>query len=120
VTATLGTKSLNLTGLEESIEAVGPEWYTWENSALKTNKYVYGVKRSWRLSCVEYGVAWGNSAAKYAQDQAAAGNTLALTVNEGDRYQVSNVNVYVLGVEVTLETVGAQNIRRFVLILKEV
>ncbi|MEM3618452.1 MAG: hypothetical protein QXK47_05210 [Candidatus Bathyarchaeia archaeon] len=118
--ATVGTASLNVTDFSFEAETVGPEWWAWENESLTRKKFVYGQKRVWRLDCLEKDVAWTSSAAKYLMEQAAEGNILAFNADIGDRYNVSNVNVLVENVTVTMEQVGAQNIRRFTVVLKEV
>ncbi|MEM1552889.1 MAG: hypothetical protein QXH03_09530, partial [Candidatus Bathyarchaeia archaeon] len=91
-----------------------------ENETLTRKKFVYGQKRVWRLDCLEKGVAWAESAAKYLMEQAAQGNVLAFSADFGDRYSVSNVNVVVEKVSVSMEQVGTQNVRRFTVTLKEV
>ncbi|MEM3617297.1 MAG: hypothetical protein QXJ31_05225 [Candidatus Bathyarchaeia archaeon] len=118
--ATVGTASLNVTDFMFEAETVGPEWWAWENETLTRKKFVYGQKRVWRLDCIEKDVAWADSAAKYLMEQSAEGNILAFSADFGDRYNVSNVNVMVEKVSVSMEQVGAHNIRRFTVALKEV
>ena len=42
-----------------------------------------------------------------------------LTIDEEERYSLSATNVYVLAVELKLDLVGAQNIRRFTVTVRE-
>lgn len=119
MTVTVGSATLNVTGFTESSEFVGPEWYKWENQTLKRKKTVYGRKRTWTLECIEKDVAWADSDAKYLEEQGAQGNILSFTMDLGNRYQISNIDIYIDSVEITMEQVGSQNIRHFTVTLKE-
>ena len=119
MTVTLGTKTLNCTGIRESSNPRATEWDAWENQAWTVKRRVYGVKRVWSLNCIEKGVSWADSAAKYAREQAEQGNVVQLTIDEEERYSLSATNVYVLAVELKLDLVGAQNIRRFTVTVRE-
>ena len=119
MTVTLGTKTLNCTGIHESSNPRATEWDAWENQAWTIKRRVYGIKRVWRLDCIEKGIVWTDSAAKYAREQAEEGNTVQLTINEGDRYSLSATNVYVLAVDLRLDLVGKQNIRKFTITVRE-
>jgi len=117
---TVGTATLNVTGFSVIPKKIGPEWFDWENNQLVRKQRVYGLKHIWTLHCYEKNVAWTDSAAKYLDEQSKAGNQLSATIDLGDRYNVSNVDVYVDSVKIDMNQVGSQNIRNFTVILKEV
>ena len=119
MTFTIDSYTLNVTDFSESSQPSATEWHAWENQALALKRFVYGLKRSWKLSCVEKDVAWTNSAALYLRNKAQSGEKVTFTVNEGDRYQLPSTSVYVESVEIAMELVGGQNIRHFALTLKE-
>jgi len=119
VTFTVDTYTLNVTDFSEESQPTATEWPTWENQALALKRFVYGLKRVWRLSCVEKDVAWANSAAKYLRDKAQQGAVVTFTVDEGSRYQLPATNVYVVSVSIEMRLVGGQNIRHFTVQLKE-
>jgi len=117
---TVGTASLNVASFSVATKKIGSEWVDWENNKLVRKQSVYGLKRVWTLNCYEKNVAWTDSAAKYLREQAEAGSQLSATIDLGDRYNVSNVDVYVDSVKIDMVQVGSQNIRNFTVVLKEV
>jgi len=117
---TVGTATLNVTSFLVATQKIGSEWVDWENGQLVRKRFIYGLKRTWTLNCYEKNVAWTDSAAKYLREQAEAGNQLSATIDLGDRYNVSNVDVYVDSVKINMNQVGSQNIRNFTIVLKEV
>ena len=119
MTVTLGTKTLKCTGIRVISNPNASEWDTWENSAWTIKRRVYGIKRVWELECIEENVPWNDSAAKYAKEQAEQGNKIQLTIDEGNRYSLSATDVYVLSVDLRLDLVGTQNIRRFTITVRE-
>jgi hypothetical protein len=119
MTFTIDSYTLNVTDFSESSQPIGPEWFAWENQALALKRFVYGLKRVWSLSCVEKDVAWANSAALYLRNKLQSGETVTFTVDEGDRYQLSATNCYVVNVQIEMRLVGGQNIRYFTVQLKE-
>jgi len=118
MTFTIDTYTLNVLDFTEESSPTATQWYAWENDALKTKNFVYGLKRRWRLRCVEKNVAWSNSAAKYLREKCQNGEAVEFTVDEGDKYQLPATNVYVLSITIEMETAG--NVRYFSIILKEV
>jgi len=119
MTFTIDSYTLNVTDFSESTEQIGAEWSAWEDEKVVIKRFVYGVKRIWRLNCVEKDVAWSSSAAKYLQQKMAAGDTVTFTVDEGGRYSLPSTAVYVAALEIEMETAGIQNMRRFTVVLKE-
>lgn len=119
MTFTLGAKTLKVIGFSLENAPRATEWDAWENNSWTVKRAVHGVKRVWRLDCVEDGVSWVDSAAKYFAEQAAAGNTLSFTVTEDPRYSLSATNVYVLNVSLTARLTGTKNIRYFTVAVKE-
>ena len=121
INVTLGEKTLNVTRLTVEFEVKGSQWDKWENQQYKRKVYVYGILRRWKLRCVEENVAWNDSAAKYAEDNAQAGAILNFKFSDDSptpRYNI-DTNVYVLGCTVELETSGSTNIRYFTIQLQE-
>jgi len=118
MTITLDGKTLNVTSFSESVEPVAVEWDTWENGQYKRKYKAYGAVKTWTLECIEENVAWTNSAAKQFQEKAASGEQVTFIVDEGTRHQI-NTNVYILNVDLILELVGTQNLRRFTIKLQE-
>jgi len=116
---TVDTYTLNVCEFSEASEPVAVDWKVWDN-CLVLKRNVYGLKRAWRLSCVEKDIAWTNSAALYLRNKAASGEAVTFTVDEGDRYQLPATKVYVTHVEIVMELVGGQNIRHFTVTFKEV
>ncbi|MEM0050370.1 MAG: LamG domain-containing protein [Candidatus Bathyarchaeia archaeon] len=117
--ARLGVAPLAITDFSESSEPVGAEWHAWEKGQVIIKRYVYGIKRTWQLKCIEKDIAWNNSAARYLQQKMAAGETVTLTINEGDRYTLPATTCHITGLELEIETTGTQNIRKFTITLKE-
>ncbi|MCD6528776.1 LamG domain-containing protein [Candidatus Bathyarchaeota archaeon] len=111
MTATIGSKTLNVKRLSVDVDAIGPFIDDWGSSGYTRRLSVLGLRREWRLECFESGVDWADSAAKYLQEQAAQGSVLGFTVDYGDRYAV-DTDVYVDEVDLTLES-GNVNYRRF-------
>ena len=116
---TLGTKTLQCTAIRISSSPNAAEWHAWENGAWTIKRRVYGIKRVWELECIEENVAWADSAAKYAKEQAEQGNKVQLTIDEGERYNIPATEVYVLAVDLRLDLVGMQNVRRFTITVRE-
>ena len=116
---TIDNYTLNVTDFSETSSPIGVEWYAWENGQIIIKRYIYGAKRTWRLTCVEKDVAWSNSAARYLQQKMAAGETVQFSVNEGDRYSLPATTCHIAGLELEIEPVGQQNIRKYVVILRE-
>ncbi|MEM2177024.1 MAG: hypothetical protein QXN34_06830 [Archaeoglobaceae archaeon] len=119
MTFTIDNYTLNVTDFGESSEPVGAEWHTWENEKITIKRYVYGIKRTWRLSCIEKNVVWNNSAAKYLQQKMSAGETVSFAVNEGDRFSLPATECYVVSLEIDIKPLGQENIRYFDVVLKE-
>jgi hypothetical protein len=118
MTFTIDTYTLNVLDFTEESNPTSAQWYAWENDALKLKNFVYGLKRRWRLRCVEKNVAWNNSAAKYLREKCQSGTSVTFTVDEGDKYQLSATSVVILSITIEMET--SQNIRYFSVTLKEV
>jgi len=119
MTITLGSKTLTCTHIHVGSDIRAAEWDSWENQTWVIKRRVYGLKRVWTLDCIEKNVSWTDSAAKYAREQAEQGNMVQLAIDEGDRYSLTATNVYVLTVDLRLDLVGTQNIRRFTIKVKE-
>ncbi|MEM4005926.1 MAG: hypothetical protein QXM43_09910 [Desulfurococcaceae archaeon] len=98
---------------------MGAEWHAWEEGQVVVKRYVYGIKRTWQLKCIEKDIAWSNSAARYLQQKMAAGETVQFSVNDGDRYTLPTTTCHITGLELEIETTGTQNIRQFTITLKE-
>ena len=119
MTFTIDSYTLNVLDFSEEAEPIGAEWIGWENAQLKRERFVYAVKRTWRLNCIEKNVAWSSSVINYLQQKMAANETVTFTVDEGDRYQLPATTVHIVNVEFNMPQVGGQNIRHFTVILKE-
>lgn len=119
MTVTLGTKTLNCVEIAVNAEPETVEKPLFEGGKLTVKRHVLGLKHVWTLECVEKDVVWADSAAKYAEEQAQAGNIVQLTIDEGNRYSLPATNVYVVNVDYRLDLVGATNIRRFAITVKE-
>lgn len=119
MTFTIDSFTLNVVDLTETSSPVGAEWHAWENEQIVLKRYIYGIKRTWRLTCIEKDVAWSNSAARYLQQKMAAGETVQFSVNEGDRYSLPATTCHIAGLELEIEPAGQQNIRKYVVILRE-
>ncbi|MEM2424321.1 MAG: hypothetical protein QXM00_07600 [Candidatus Bathyarchaeia archaeon] len=119
MTFTVDSITLNVRDFSESSEPIGAEWIAWENEQIVVKRFVYSLKRTWRLSCIEKDVVWQNSAVKYLQQKAAAGETVVFAVNEGDRCNLPAVSAHIVSIELEMEPVGTQNMRRFTIMLKE-
>jgi hypothetical protein len=115
---TLGVKTLTVRRISLDWEVKGSLYDAYEEGAYKRKLYALGLLRKWTLDCIEKDVAWNDSAAKYAEEKAAAGEKLIFTVSGSSRYAV-DTNVYVLACIVNFEAVGAQNIRTFTITLQE-
>lgn len=117
---TLDGKTLNVRDIRETVKTVSAGWDAWENQAYVRKTKVYGAVKSWRLQCYEENVAWTDSNAKYFQEKAASGNSVAFVVSEGDMHSV-NTNVYVLNVDLAYEggVPASAKYRRFTLQLQE-
>ena len=118
MTVQLGTKTLNCTNITVQSRPQATEWDAFENEEWTIKRKVWGLKRVWRLDCYEKDVTWSNSAAKYLREQAEAGNTLTLSIDEGDRYNTS-ATVHVLSVDLRIGITGTQNIRQFSVLVRE-
>ncbi|MCD6466242.1 hypothetical protein J7L27_07760 [Candidatus Bathyarchaeota archaeon] len=119
MTFTIDSYALNVLDFSEEAEPIGAEWIGWENAQLKRERFVYAIKRTWRLNCIEKNVAWSSSVINYLLQKMAANETVTFTVDEGDRYQLPATTVHIVNVEFNMPQVGAQNIRHFTVILKE-
>jgi len=120
MTFTVDTYTLNVTDFSEESQPTASEWLAWVSQALMLKRFVYGLKRVWRLSCVEKDVDWSSSAALYLRNKAQSGETVTFTVDEGSRYQLAATSVYVESVSIEMRLVGGQNVRYFSVQLKEV
>jgi hypothetical protein len=115
----LGEKSLNVIRIEEEDAPIIVEWDAWENQQYKRKLIAYGMVRKWRLTCVETDVNWSNSAVPYLQSKASSGEAITFSADLGNRFSI-NTSVYVLGIELELDvSAGAQNIRTFIVQLRE-
>ena len=119
MTFTIDDYTLNVLDFSEEAESIGAEWIGWENAQLQRERFVYAVKRTWRLNCIEKDVAWPSSIINYLQQKMAANETVTFTVDEGDRYQLPATTVHVAGIEFNMQPAGTQNIRFFTVTLKE-
>jgi len=119
MTFTIDSYTLNVTDFSEQSQPTASEWHAWENQALALKRFIYGLKRVWQISCVEKDVAWTGSAALYLRNKAQSGEKATFTVDEGDRYQLSATNCYVVSVSIEMRLVGGQNVRYFTVQLKE-
>jgi len=118
MTITIDGKQLNVTHLTEAVEAVAVESDDWRSEGYKRKIRIFGKIRRWTLDCVEKDIAWTDSAANHLQQLAENGTAVSFVIDEGNRHQV-NTQVYVLNVQVTLDLVGTQNIRHFIIQLQE-
>jgi hypothetical protein len=117
VTITLGTKTLNVTNLSETVDIIGTQYDIWQNGACVKKTTVFGSVRKWIVDCIEKDVAWADSAANYLMSNASAGT--ALTFSSDDPRRPINSSVVVLQVALQLELAGTVNVRRFTVQLME-
>ncbi|MEM3383843.1 MAG: hypothetical protein QXF43_04175 [Nitrososphaerales archaeon] len=119
MTITIGTKTLNVREMNESMEVVAIFTDKWENEQYKRKVRVYGTIRTWTLSCFEDDVNYADSAFKYLQDQAKIGNVLSFVVDEGQAHQI-NTYVYIMSITLTHSPAStAVNHREFTIALQE-
>lgn len=119
MTFTIDSYTLTVTGFTESSEPIGAEWVAWENNQTVIKRFIYGMKRTWQLACIEKDIAWSSSAAKYLQQKMVAGETVTFTVDEGNRFSLPATAVHITDLEIDFEQTGTKNIRKFTVILKE-
>ena len=119
MTFTVDSYSLNVLRFSEESEPVGAEWYAWEGENVVVKRFTYGLKRIWRLTCVEEGVSWSSSVAKYLQGKMSTGDTVSFAADEGDRYSLPATYTYVASLWIEYEPMGTRNIRRFTVTLRE-
>jgi len=117
MTATLGSKTLNLLSLNEISDVKAVKTDRWKNG-YKRHYATIGLLRKWRLECIEKNAAWDESAIKYLEEQAAQATKLDFTADLGDLYNV-NTQVQVLGCRQRFNPLGEANIRRFTVTLME-
>lgn len=117
-TITLGTKTVNVVGLRESLAVIGLQYDVWQNQLCRRQVVVYGASRDWSMDCVEKDVAWADSAANYLMGVASAGSAISFTSDDPRRPINSSVNV--LSLLLTLQLTGTVNLRHFSLQLHEV
>jgi hypothetical protein len=112
----LGTKTLNVSSMDENIEIIATHSDKWENETYKRKVNVFGIVRSWNLRCYEDNVDYNNSAFKYLQDQAKQGNVLSFIIDEDQ----INTSVYILGLSLSYSpSMMATNHREFSIIIQE-
>jgi len=117
-TITLGTKTLNVIGLRESLGVIGLQYDLWQNQVCRRQVVVYGGTRDWSVDCVEKDIAWADSAVNYLMGVASAGTAISFSSDDPRRPISCNVNI--LSVLLTLELTGTVNLRHFSLALHEV
>jgi len=117
VTITLGTKTLNVTNLSETVDIIGTQYDAWQNTVCVKKTSVFGSARKWLVDCVEKDVAWASSAANYLMGVASAGT--ALTFSSDDPRRPISSSVIVLQVALQLELAGTVNVRKFTVQLME-
>jgi len=115
---TLGTATLIVNRITEGFQTLASLWHAWNNGVAGIKSNVYGLARNWTLECVESDVVYANGAVLYLRNQASAGTALSFSSDYGDRYLASAI-VKIDGVDVTLETVGTKNIRKFTVRIHE-
>jgi hypothetical protein len=103
VTVTIDSKTVHVhgNGITEETFPVGVFIDVWENEAYGKKVTIFGSYRVWTLSCYENSVAWSSCVAKYLQDKANTGDTVALIINEGNMHAVTSTNVYILSVGIS-------------------
>jgi hypothetical protein len=116
-TITLGTKTLNVTNIQETIDIIGTQYDAWQNTVCVKKTSVFGSARKWLVDCVEKDVAWADSAANYLMGVASAGT--AVTFSSNNPRRPINSSVVVLQVALQLELSGTVNVRKFALTLQE-
>ncbi|MBS7642766.1 hypothetical protein KEJ40_06385 [Candidatus Bathyarchaeota archaeon] len=116
---TIDNYTIDVIDFSERSEPLGSEWMSWMDEKVTVKRFTYGMKRVWRLSCVEKDVAWTNSVVKYLQEKMMSGETVSFTVYDGDRYNLQTTDVYVVSLELEIPVVGQRNIRRYTVILRE-
>lgn len=119
MTFTIDGYMLNVIDFSEACEPVGSAWHVWESGQIAIKGYVYDVKRTWRLRCIEKDVEWEYSAALYLQGKMASGETVLFAADEGDRFILNGVEAYIESLEIVVEATGNQNIRFFTVTLEE-
>lgn len=120
MTVTVDSFSLKCQFLADDAVLIASDWDKWSNgSVLKTRK-VYGAKGLWKFNLYEKGVAWASSAAKYLRDKAESGDTVSLTVDEGDRFSLAATTCYVVGCQTSFPLTGTSNLHYFTVTFREV
>jgi len=117
VTITLGTKTLNVTNISETVDIIGTQYDAWQNTVCVKKTSVYGACRKWLVDCVEKDVAWADSAANYLMGVSSGGT--AITFTSDDPRRPINSSVVVLQVALQLELTGTVNVRKFTVQLQE-
>ena len=113
MTVTLDGKTLNVKDISLHYNFVGVERDIWNSTkGLCRRIKTLGVVREWTLECFEENVPWTDSVARYLEEQAAAGAELDFNVDLGDLYTV-NTRIQVLGCDLSFDTTGNVNVRRF-------
>lgn len=117
---TLDGQSLNILKWAEDVTTIAGQFDSWSSgSGSVVRKLVaYGIIRTYTLDCVEKDIAWASSQVLQFENDASAGTSVTFFSDAALR-NVSNVNVKVMGVSVTMEKLGLQNIRYFTVKLQE-
>ncbi|RLI28152.1 hypothetical protein DRO58_02750, partial [Candidatus Bathyarchaeota archaeon] len=115
--ARIAAKSLIPTHIEAEFEIAGSRQPAFESGYVEKLMSV-GLKRIWRLECIEKGVPWDYSAARYLQYKAWKGKPVEFKARMNDRYETEEVEAYITGITVDLIDIDS-NIRKFTVELRE-
>jgi hypothetical protein len=115
---TIDDKALSCTHIAESFEIIGSKSQGWSGGVAGLISNVLGLARTWVLNCVEENIEYADSVAVYLRTQASLGSLCVFHAEMTGRYD-SLASIVVDGVDLSLETVGTQNIRHFTVRMHE-
>lgn len=121
MTCSLDGKTLVVTSMSESDEAIGAESVVWDTTKNKAMKKftVKGMSRSWTVAFTENNVNWTSGSAVSFQSTASAGTAVTFTVT--DEVDVISATVKIKAIQIgPIQDLAGKNIRRCTVNLLEV
>ena len=122
MTVTLDSQTLLVEGggISEEVVVVGVFNDRWISGVYKKYATILGTYKKWVLKCYE-NTAWASSMAKYFEDKAKTGSSVAFVISEGNLHAQASVNVYILKVSVDYRkgSTATNFVRNYALELQE-